>query len=358
MKSREIAERRMYSQHLWGTPFDTPEEVVGWLGAVQAQEFHYAKWSVAQRADGVDDAAMDRAFADGTFLRTHILRPTWHFVLAEDLRWMLSLSAPRIHALNAHLYRKLELDVKTLARADSLLAMSLKDGAQLTRKEIATVMAKASIDTSDQRLAFILMHAELDSVVCSGALRGKQHTYALFDDRVPSAKALDRDEALARLTSRYFTARGPATLKDFSRWSSLTMADCRGGLGSVGSELDHEVVEGRTYWFASIASSPEAPSKRIDLVQGYDECIMSYSESRDALFSHLESPIVPGSNATPYHAVLLGGRLIGHWRRALSKGSAEIETWFYRPLKGAEERSFEDAVARFGRYLGVPTTMI
>lgn len=191
MDAGDIAELRMHNQRLWGSTFETAEEAVRWLVAMQAQEFPVAKWSVAQRADGVSNAAVDKAFAEGTILRTHILRPTWHFVLPEDIRWLLDLSAPRVNALNAHYYRKLELDEGLLAETDALLANALEGGRELTRNELAAELDRAGIHATGMRLASIVMRAELDAVICSGAMKGKQHTYASFAERVPQTSILD-----------------------------------------------------------------------------------------------------------------------------------------------------------------------
>ncbi|CAN5192999.1 winged helix DNA-binding domain-containing protein [soil metagenome] len=351
-KSREIARRRMHSQRLWGIPLETPEEVVRWMAALQAQEYPVAKWSVAQRASGVSDAAMDRAFADGEILRTHILRPTWHFVVPGDLRWMMDLSGPRVNALNAHYYRKLELDDELLGRSNALLSGALEGGRQLTRKEIAAVLDRGGISATGLRLAYVLMRAELDTVICSGAMRGKQHTYALFDDRVPQAKSLQRDEALAELTRRYFSARGPATLKDYVRWSSVTTADARRGLAMVESRLEQEVVDGRTYWFAASPPRAKAASTLIDLVQGYDECIMSYSESKDVLLQPFATA-APRETVVFTHAILLDGRLIGHWRPVHGKNGVTVETSLYRPLDRVDAQALDGGVERYGRFLGV-----
>lgn len=357
MKSRDIAQRRMDSQHLWGTAFKTPEDVVHWLGALQAQEFPVAKWSVAQRANGVSNAAMDQAFADGAILRTHLLRPTWHFVLPTDIRWMLDLTAPRVNALNAYYYRKLELDSTLFAKSNALLAKALKSGRHLTRKELAALLDRAGITANGLRLGYILMRAELDAVICSGAPSGKQQTYALLDKRTPQAKTLDRDVALAELTRRYFISRGPATLKDYSGWSSLTTADGRSGLDMVKSQLEHDVVDGRTYWFASPSPGAKAASKVIDLVQGYDECIMSYGESKDVLSAPMAPPI-PGERVMFTHAILLDGQLIGHWRPVSKKNAVVVETSFYRPLDRVEAQALDAAVERYGRFLGVPAEVM
>src|SRR3954447_736776 len=101
----DLAHRRMHNLRLSGPPLASVEDAVRWLGAVQSQDYGPAKWSIGQRTIGVDDGDLDRAFDEGALLRTHVLRPTWHFVLPADIRWMLALTAPRVHALNAYMYR-------------------------------------------------------------------------------------------------------------------------------------------------------------------------------------------------------------------------------------------------------------
>lgn len=356
MASNGIAQRRMHNQRLWGSPFETPEQVIRWLGACQAQEFLVAKWSVAQRAKGVTNAEMDKAFAEGRILRTHLLRPTWHFVLPADIRWLLELTAPRVNALNAHRYRQLELDERLFAKSNALLAKALKGGGQLTRKEVAAMLEGSGISATGQRLAYILMRAELDAVICSGARRGKQQTYALLDERAPGAKTLDRDEALAEFIRRYFTSRGPATLKDFSRWSSLTLAVARQGLQMLESRLAQEVVDGRTYWFAPSTGGTKRTTK-IDLVQGLDECIMSYSESKDVLLSPLTERAVRLGAIVFNHATLLDGTLIGQWKPVYQRDEVIVETFLHRSLHRAETQALRAAVQRFGRFLGVPARL-
>ncbi|HEV8264014.1 MAG TPA: winged helix DNA-binding domain-containing protein [Gemmatimonadales bacterium] len=320
-----------------------------WLTALQAQEFPLAKWSVAQRTRGATRADVEQAFADGVILRTHVLRPTWHFVLGDDIRWLLKVTAPRVHALNAYYHRQHELDNKVFAKCNSLIAKALRDGAHLTRRELAVVLAGAGIRASGPRLAYIVMRAELDAIVCSGAMRGKQHTYALLDDRAPHAKALDYDAALAELTRRYFTSRGPATLNDFLRWSSLTATEGRDGLASVAGELESEVVDGRTYWFEGSRGVRTARTPAVDLVQGYDEIIMSYSESRDDSFRLGDAPF--------FHAVLLDGRLVGHWRPTAKRNSIRIEMVLKRALNGVEAKALDAAVRAYGKFVGGPVTL-
>nr|MDQ6908888.1 winged helix DNA-binding domain-containing protein [Chloroflexota bacterium] len=233
MTHLDIAHVRLHNHHIAGTKLAAPDAVVRWLGAVQSQDYAGAKWAVGQRMHDTTDAALDQAFADGAILRTHVMRPTWHFVAPADIRWLLALTAPRVNATNAYHYRKHGLNDATFARSNAALTNALRGGAQRTRTELASVLQQAGIATNDLRLGLIMMRAELDGVVCSGARRGKQFTYALLDERAPPAETLARDEALAELTRRYMTSHGPATVQDFVWWSGLTMTDAKAGLEMV-----------------------------------------------------------------------------------------------------------------------------
>ena len=354
MKREDIARRRMGNHHLWGRPFQSPLDVIHHLGAAQAQDFGIAKWSVAQRARGISNSGMDELFSDGAVLRTHLLRPTWHFVLPSDIRWMLDLTAPRVHSMNAPYYRRFGLNDELFDKTNALLARILRGGRQLTRKEISEVLDREGITASGLQLGYILMRAELDALICSGALKGKQQTYALFEERVPETEVLDRDEALAELTRRYFTARGPATVKDYVWWSSLTTRDARSGIQMIESELRSESIDGRRYWFAKASPKPRATATVIDLVQGLDECIVSYSESKDVLYPPSMTAAVPPGEIVFNHVILLNGQLIGQWRPVAVRSSVVVETRFYRRLDREEEDALGAAVGRYGAFLSKP----
>jgi hypothetical protein len=193
---------RLFNQKLLRSDFRSPAEVVRWLGAVQAQDYPAAKWGLALRAPGVSDADVERAFEEGDILRTHVLRPTWHFVAPSDIRWMLSLTGPRVHAAQAYYYRILGLDPKTRRRSRAAVERALRGGAALTRAELALVLKRHRIAVDGLRLAHLMADAELEGVVVSGPRKGKQFTYALLEERAPGAPDLPREEALAELTLR------------------------------------------------------------------------------------------------------------------------------------------------------------
>jgi hypothetical protein len=356
--SQEIAHRRMHNVRLSGTPFEDPEEVVRWFGAVQSQDYGPAKWSIGQRTSVLTDAAMDRLFAEGAILRTHVLRPTWHFILPEDIRWMLDLTAPRVQAINGHMYRQLELDDALRQKATSLLAGALRSGNRLTRGELEAVLTGAGVATPGIRLGYFLMHAELTGVICSGGLQGKQHTYALLDERAPSARSLTPDEALAELTLRYFSSHGPATAKDFRWWSSLTLAQIKKGLDLVAPRLEHAVVDGVTYWFAASAPPPKVPSPTVHLLQGYDECIVGYTESKYILDATRTVRSLTERRSLFNGVIILDSQVAGHWKRTFKKDAVIIQAALYTRFDDARTRALQAAADKHGEFVGLAATLV
>ena len=347
----------MRNQRLTGDPGKTPEEVVRLLGAVQSQDFGPGKWSIAQRTGGVANADLDQAFAAGTILRTHVLRPTWHFVLPADIRWMLELTAPRVQALNSAFYRNHELDGAVLGSCTTTIAGALETGQHLTRKEIGAVLDRAGIAASPLRLTAIMMSLELNGIVCSGAPQGKQQTYALLDERAPQAKRLTREEALEELTLRYFTGHGPATARDFRWWSNLTMADIERGLEMVGSSLQREVIDGLIYWFPQSGppSTPASPSAH--LLQGYDEYIVGYGETKYVVDESGLARSLPRPRGIYTNAVILDGQVAGQWKPVMKKNAVTINVTLFTLFGEAHTQALSAAAERYGQFLGPPVTL-
>ncbi len=340
-----IVRRRMRGLELWGPGRPSAEDVVGQLTAMQAQEHVYAIWSVGQRMTAsATRSTVSRAFDDGRFLRTHVLRPTWHFVTPADLRWLIDPTGPRLDGRNARRYRELGLDPTTLARANDVIAEAVAAGPQ-TRRELAGALEGRGISPNGQRLGHLLMHAELGAIVCSGPMRGKQHTYAAFDARVSGRVGPRGDDALGEIARRYFTTRGPATLRDFGWWSGLNAADARRGLEITRAALESRVVDERTYWFAGHTTELRGPT--IDLVQCYDEAIISYTQSRDVLRTPEVAFDVPRQIDGFAHVVLLDGRLLGHWRAVSTGGGVRTGVRIAPPLDSRQERALGRAIERY-----------
>ena len=349
-----IARRRFASQHLIAPTLRRAVDVVRALGAVQAQDYPNAKWAIGQRTTGLIDADIERAFARGEILRTHVLRPTWHFVLPEDARWMLELTGPRVQASMASYDRKLELDPPTFRKSHAILERALRDGHQLTRTELRETLQRAGLKVpTGHHAGNLLLRAELDRVVISGARRGKQFTYALFDERVPPAPARHRDDALGELASRYFATRSPATLHDFSWWSGLSMGDARRAVEIAGRALTRDRCDGRDYW--GVRGWGRASGKRgriAHLLPNYDEYFIGFKD-RSAFAERLGGVVTKAQvSALMGHVLFVDGQIVGAWRRA--PDASDVVLRLLLPLTPAERDLVVRAGRRFEKFLGIP----
>lgn len=359
MKNSEIAHQRLFNQHIsFGqTMLETPADVVGWLCAVQAQDYAGAKWALGLRMQRATDDDLDRAFAEGSILRTHLMRPTWHFVTPADIRWLLALTAPRVHVASGFMYRKLELNDAILQKSNAVLAKVLQGGNQLTRDELQDALAQAGIAVDNGlRLVYFMMYAELEGVICSGPRRGKQFTYALLDERAPHARRLEREEALAELTGRYFASRGPATVQDFAKWSGLTLADARRGLEAVKSQLQEEIIEGQAYWFPPVQAPAKDTSPTAHLLSIYDEYVSSYKD-RSAIGTAEDGARLSALGNDLAYIILIDGQIVGTWKRVIGKKSVVVTTNRFRPLTEIEEQALAAAAQRYGDFLQLPVTL-
>ena len=325
---------------------------MSWLGAVQSQDYFGAKWALASRMRRATSAGIERAFAEGRILRTHVMRPTWHFVTPADIRWILALTAPRLRAATAPSDRRLGLDARVIARSNRAIAAALRGGRQLTRQELRHVLQRSGVAADGaQRLAHLMFHAELDGVICSGALRGKQFTYALLDERVAETCVRPRDEALGELTRRYFTSHGPAQVQDFAWWSGLTMADARTGLEMVQRHLASETIDRKTYWSLSAMPPAAASARTVHLLPAYDEYLIAYRDRSAAFDPARRKPVERRDPFDP--VIVVDGQVVGHWTRTLRRETVTITLGLPGRLKSAESRLVNEEARRFGAFLGL-----
>jgi hypothetical protein len=353
MNKETLARIRLHTQHLVGAPLGSATDVVGWFGAVQSQEAAVAPWSLGQRSRATQGDVAD-ALASGAILRTHILRPTWHYVLPADLRWMMMLTGPRVMARSRSMDRKIGAD-KLVARSNDAIARALEGGNALTRAELGEALARRRIQAKGQLLGHLVMHAELALVACSGPPRGKQQTYALVDERVPDRTVGPTgEEAITELARRYVRAHGPATPRDFSWWSGLTIKEARRGMEAAG--LETMTVEDRTYWFEAPLPAPRKGAVRAHLLQAYDELGIAFTESRNVLDSGRHARPRPTGAVSFLHWFTIDGQVAGYWRRALGRGPGEIDVAEARPLGAREWKAIDAEVARYGKFLGVASS--
>jgi hypothetical protein len=358
MTTLNIIANRLHSQLISRPVFETPAEVVQWLGAVQSQDYAAAKWAVGLRMKAGSDTALEQAFTEGSILRLHVMRPTWHFVTPADICWMLALTAPQVNAVAAYNYRRFGLDASVFKRSNSALFKALRDGKQLTRLELVSILKQRGIKTNNLGFLHILLHAELDGIICSGGRRGKQFTYALLDERAPHALPLKRDEALAELSRRYFTSHGPATAQDFAWWSGLTVSDAKSGIEMIKPRLLNEVVEGQAYWFAASAPPVKNASRSAWLLPNFDEYMVGYTD-RSAL---IESQHAEKLEALGIYllnpAIVINGKIVGTWKRTFRKNAVVIRLNLLASLNKTETRALDAAIERYAGFLDMPATVM
>ena len=351
VKTADLLRRlRLHHQWLARPTVRRPEEIVAHFGAVQSQDFAMAKWALALRSGDLRDAHVAAAFDAGAILRTHVLRPTWHFVAPADIRWMLRLSAPRVRAQMAHNDRQYGIDAALLRRSRAVIERALRGGVHLTREELQTALARHRIKVAGTGLAQVMAHAELDALVCSGPRRGKQSTYALLEERAPAGPVLDRDTALAELARRYFQSHGPATDRDFSWWSGLTLTDARAGIASLGRELACVTWEGSDYRYP--AGSEPAAVRGAWLLPNYDEFTVAYADR--SLLIGPGFPKVRDPRADPIftNVILVNGLLAGTWRRTLTAKEAKVSLSPFAPPAPPARRAVARAADRFRLFAG------
>lgn len=338
----------MLNQGMASPIFDSPADVVRYMGAVQAQDYLGSLWAIGLRTRNATEVSVEQAIAEKAIIRTWPMRGTLHFVAPEDVRWMLALLAPRVIARSAYHYRQNNLDEATFSKSKKLFTRTLKGGKQFTRNEMYHVMEANNISTSGQRGLHILGLLAQKGVLCFGPRKDRQQTFVLLDEWVPPSKPRQRDEALAELTRRYFTSHGPATLQDFAWWSGLTITDARAGLEMAKQHLEREDIDAGSYWFASSIPHSKVTVPAAFLLPAYDEYTVAYKD-RSAI---LDPAYAVQSGSGIFSPVMIvNGKIAGTWKRSFGKGKVVIETIPFHPLTRAGVRAIDIAAGRYSEFV-------
>jgi len=349
IRDLDIARWRLRSQHLVTPHVASAAAVVGSLLAVQAENPSQAAWAVASRTENPAPADLAALLDDGAVVRTHVLRTTWHFALADDIGWLLELTRPRVQRLIGQGLRTAHgLDEPAIEHAVGVVMQALAGRGHLTRTQMADELRERGVQNSGQMLMLLLAHAELDGLICSGRTAGGEHTYAPFAERVPAPRRLDRNQALAELALRYFTGHGPATERDLAYWATLTLTDVRAGLEQVRDRLDSFEHDGRTFWHAP-ADPPAGPGEPAGhLLQILDETYRGYQDSRWVLDTAGD---VPRTRESATGMALVDGQIVATMRRTVGKDHVEFALRPYRALTPHDVEALDQAARRYGDYL-------
>lgn len=349
MIADQITQIRLQNQQIIGNHFSAPRDLLNHIGAMQSQDFNQAKWAVGLRLPNFTEKKVEEAYNRGEILRTHLMRPTWHFVSPDNIYELLELSAKQIKSAMKARNHQLELTEAVLKKSQKVIIEALEENHALTRDELSVYLNNAGIKTTDQRLPHILMEGEIDRIICSGPMKGKKHTYALLEERVPIRKSFSQDETLAGLARKYFTSHGPATLADFTWWSGLPVIQARKAIALNDKILLSETINGETYWFSDnhffLSTLPDTAY----LLPAYDEYLISY-KNREAAISAEDQAKAISKNGIFWPIVVINGKISGLWKKTVKKDLLIIEINHFRPLSKVELKLLEDAAEFYGYY--------
>lgn len=347
MDATSIAQMRLINQKLVKTDLTSPVDVVSWMGAIQAQDYTMSRWAVGSRLKTSTDRLITEAVDNGAIIRTHILRPTWHLVTADDIRWMMPLSGPRVRVATRASDKFYGFTDEIVTRNNKTVAAIIEKKGSLTRPQIEAEFNKLGIKTDYFNfMAYVMMCAELDGVVCSGRGDGAKQTYCLFEERVGKLTPLPEDEALEKLARKYFTSHAPATLQDFMWWSGLSTTQARLGMKLIKSDFEVVVADGGEYWVNRSFNGSLEHDSDIHLLPAFDEFIVSYRERRH-IFENTDYSKIITRNGIFKPAITCGGKVLGLWKRLKKKEAIAVETELFSKVNKKDQQNIDRALEAY-----------
>ncbi|MDF9827869.1 hypothetical protein M2447_001974 [Ereboglobus sp. PH5-10] len=351
MKTPDLLNIRLYNQLLSGHELKQPREVVSRMGAMQSQSLDLAKWAIGTRLESKTVADVEKALNTGKIIRTHILRPTWHFVAADDIHWMRELSNPQIKPIYLSYCRMCGADEAVIARAVPIVEKSLSNGGHLEKQEIGEALKARRIKADATLLNLIIQRAEMEGILCNGKIQGNKQTYALLNEWVPRKRnqTISREAALERLARRYFTSHGPATLLDFEWWSGLSLTDSRRAVEMIKNDFVCEKASGREFWMRNDIKTPPKGSASALLLPPFDEFVVSYKDRSEMIHdAHYGKVMTRNGLFSP--TVMLNGEIVGSWKKTSRKGAVRIELSFFEKTSKRKQQLFEPEIRRLEKF--------
>jgi Winged helix DNA-binding domain len=353
MKEQELIRHRLQNQQLSGAGFASPADAVERLGAMQAQDYLGALWSVGQRMKKAVEADVERAIADRSIVRTWPMRGTLHFVLPQNARWMLSLLTQRVLARAQGNYRSEGLDKTTFTKSKKIFEKVLEGGKPLTRDEMYEALRNGKIKLGGQRGLHLINHAAQEALICMGPRQGKQHTFVLVDEWIPQTEKISADESLVKLARMYFSGHGPATIADFVWWTGLTMTEAKKAIDMIQVDLQKVIIEDQTYWMTKEIEEKKWNSPHVALLSWFDEYVIAYKD-RSAAFDPATKKFIQNPKNGIYTAVILiDGKIAGNWKRTFVKGKVNVEVKPFRTYNKKEKTELDAVIQKYSRFVGV-----
>lgn len=364
---RRVLARRLATQRVTSAGASGPAAAVRLLLAVQAQDPPLSRYSVGLRTRAGTDATVRRALDDGAILRTHILRPTWHMVAADDIRPLLALTSARVESSTAGRRRELAIDEATITAAFAVLQDALTGGRSLTRRELHPILPTTAVGRQNEVVAHLLSIAELRGLICSGPLRVSEaggrrastsqppadHTYALLDDRVPLAPTSAREELVRWAVQRFFSGHGPASVADLTRWCAVTQTEVRAALHDLDGSLASVTMDGTELWF-----DPEPPPRSSNrrsavLLPRFDEAYLTYRitgfpRAPDHPLGDKPLPLSEAGGGIAVHDL----REVGHWKRTVVGDVMRVTVFVGPSVDDGGREALAQAAAHLAGFTG------
>lgn len=334
MNTIELLHIRLYNQLLSVHGKNTPHEIVSWMGAMQSQALDMAKWAIGTRLENQKIKDIEDALNTGQIIRTHILRPTWHFISAEDIHWMFDLSNPRLKPIYRSYTKIVKADESIIYHAIPFVEKVLAGGKHLTKEEIGTALLSQNITLDDTHLRMVINYSEMEGIIVNGLVKGNKQTFTLLEEWAPRKETISKEEALERLARRFFTSHAPATVQDFAWWSGLSLTECRKGIECIKSNLICETINGREFWMKNDLKIPSPDKASALLLPPFDEFVVSYKDRSEIIKdSHYSKVMTKNGLFSP--TIMLNGEIIGSWKKTIQKGTPKVELSFFEktPLK-------------------------
>jgi len=358
MTIKDLLHLRLYNQQISQHAFDKPGDVVKWFGAMQAQDYLNSLWAIGLRLKNMTESNIEKAIADKTIVRTWPMRRTLHFVSPPDIRWLLKLLTPRIIARSAALYRQLEFNEKLFSKCRKLFVSALEGGKQLTRNELYDILETAKISTGAQRGLHILCHLAQEGLICFAPRKGKQQTFTLLNEWIPTAKMLTHDEALAELANRYFASHGPATINDFAWWSGLTVAEAKKSIAMINFYLQKESIEGQSYYIAGNLPDAKTRSQSIYLLPNFDEYLVAYKDRNAPLDTKYSKQVIGAAgNGIFSPVIVVNGKVVATWKRTIKKDTVSVQINPLVTLAEKLKNSISKIIKTYGKFLMTKVTI-
>jgi hypothetical protein len=338
---------------------ENPADVVRWMTAMQAQDFHGAKWAIGLRAPGSTNRDVERAIESGRIVRSWPMRGTLHFVAPEDLSWILNLTAPRLLKAATTRHAALDLTRAVLERARKASQRALAGGIRLTRAEMYEVFRGVKISPDRDRGYQLLWALSQTKTLCFGPPAGASQTFVLYDEWIKKHHAFDRDEALGEFVLRYFRSHGPATLHDFALWSSLTLGDAKIGIAVARKSLAEIMIDETAYFLDPNAlDAVEEKGDPIYALPGFDEYLLGYKDRSAAASTEHMKKILPAANGVFMSTIVSRGLVVGTWRRVIDGKRMVVTASPFSKLTAKAAAGFRNVMRAYGKFFALPISVV